>query len=194
MTTSFQYCDPHAEPGAAIDRYEPRLARDAKSPRIALFPNLFTDSVEFLQDLARPLATLLPGAQFGQYDKKFLRSMSVPASRELIQKIATECRAAVLAFGHCGSCTCGVVQDAVQLARAGVPVVALITTRFADEARFLARALGLPGIPFVFLPHPVAGRDAEFHRALAGHIAPAVVAALTDAVGTDAAEFRALAA
>ena len=94
----------------------------------------------------------------------------------------------VLAYGHCGSCTAGVTQDGAALARAGKPVAILVTKRFREEALFLARALGLPALPFVFLPHPVAGEDADVHRALAEAIAPWVLAALTQGKSTDASE------
>ena len=139
--------------------------------------------------MSAPLAQLLPGAKFQPYDKQFVRNMSVPASAELVQRIASECDAALLAYGHCGSCTAGVVQDGILLARAGVPVVLMVTQRFREEAAFLARALGIPDVPFVFLPHPVAGREAEFHKALAEAVAPAVVSAMLNAASTDASDF-----
>ena len=189
MSNSFVYHDPYAEPGVPIDPYCPRLRPGASPARIALFANLFTDSVAFLEDLSAPLAQLLPGAKFQAYDKQFVRNMSVPASAELVQRIASECDAALLAYGHCGSCTAGVVQDGILLARAGVPVAILVTQRFREEATFLARALGIPGVPFIFLPHPVAGREAAFHKARAQAVAPAVVSAMLNAARTDASDF-----
>jgi hypothetical protein len=188
MSGEFRYHEPYAEPGAAIDPYLPRLRPGSSPCRIALFANLFTDSVAFLRDLSVPLARLLPGAHFQPYDKQFVRNMSVPASADLVERIATECDAALLAYGHCGSCTAGVVRDGITLARAGVPVVILVTRRFREEGAFLARALGMPDVPFVFLPHPVAGRSAEFHRALAQAVAPAVVSAMLNAASTDASD------
>ncbi len=189
MSSEFAYHDPYAEPGAAIDPYSPRLKPGLSPARIALFANLFTDSVAFLEDLSVPLGRLLPGAKFRPYDKQFVRNMSVPASGELVQRIALESDAVVLAYGHCGSCTAGVVQDGILLARAGVPVVVMVTQRFREEAAFLARALGIPDVPFVFLPHPVAGRETAFHKALAQAVAPAVVSAMLNAASTDASDF-----
>ena len=189
MSSNFVYHDPYAEPGAPIDPYVPRLKPGGSPVRIALFANLFTDSVAFLEDLSAPLGQILPGAEFHPYDKQFVRNMSVPASAELVQRIASECDAALLAYGHCGSCTAGVVQDGILLARAGVPVVVMVTQRFREEAAFLARALGIPDVPFVFLPHPVAGREAAFHKALAQAVAPAVVSAMMNAASTDVSDF-----
>lgn len=180
------YFDPVAKPAAEQEAYRPRL--DAgPAPRIALFPNLFTDSAAFLADLGEALGALLPSARFPYFDKKFGRYMSTPASPELRGEIVAGSDAVVLAYGHCGSCTSGVVHDAVLLARKGVSVTALVTSRFREEAKFLASALGLPGIPFGILPHPVAGMDATFHRDLARRIAPQVLTALRTGEGFNAA-------
>jgi hypothetical protein len=185
MSQAIVYLDPTAPPAAKQDAYTPRL-RVGTAPRIALFPNLFTDSAAFLHDLAAVLARYLPGASFPYFDKQFGRNMSAPVSAELKARLLAESDAVLLAYGHCGSCTAGVTHDGVALARANKPVVVLVTKRFREEALFLARALGLPGLPFVFLPHPVAGKDADFHHALAEAIAPAVLAALTEGRSADA--------
>jgi hypothetical protein len=187
MKQTITYLDPTAQAAAPQDAYKPRLEIGA-SPRIALFPNLFTDSAAFLHDLSRPLSRLFPGASFPYFDKQFGRNMSVPASPVLKARILAESDAVVLAYGHCGSCTAGVTHDGVALARAGKPVAILVTKRFREEALFLARALGLPAVPFVFLPHPVAGEDAAMHYALAEAVAPWVVAALLEGKSTDASE------
>jgi hypothetical protein len=187
MNQTITYLDPTAQPAAAQDAYTPRLDIGT-SPRIALFPNLFTDSAVFLRDLSGPLSRLVPGATFPYFDKQFGRNMSVPVSPVLKARILAESDAVVLAYGHCGSCTAGVTHDGVALARAGKPVAILVTKRFREEALFLARALGLPALPFVFLPHPVAGEDAALHRALAEAIAPWVLAALTEGTSRDASE------
>jgi hypothetical protein len=185
MIQTVSYLDPTAQPSAAQDTYTPRL-HVGTAPRIALFPNLFTDSAPFLNDLSRALAQRIAGASFPYFDKQFGRNMSVPVAPALKARLLAESDAVLLAFGHCGSCTAGVTQDGAALARAGMPVAILVTRRFREEALFLARALGLPGLPFVFLPHPVAGENADFHRALAEAIAPAVLAALTAGSTTDA--------
>jgi hypothetical protein len=54
----------------------------------------------------------------------------------------------------------------------GVPVVVLVTEEFEDEAHFIARAAGMPEVPMVFLPHPVAGTSRAHRAQLAARIAP----------------------
>ncbi len=43
------------------------------------------------------------------------------------------------------------------LARRGVPAIALVTEKFWSQGDFVARSVGLPDVPRVRLPHPVAG-------------------------------------
>lgn len=181
---AIQYLNPTAETVTPQEAYLPRLG-DLATPRLALFPNLFADSREFLLDLAKPLARLSPQASFPYFDKQFGRYMSTPATQELRTEIKAASDAVILAYGHCGSCTSGVVHDGVLLAREGKPVCVLVTARFRDEALFLAKALGLPDMPFVFLPHPVAGRTADWHQELADKIADDVMRALKTGASFD---------
>jgi hypothetical protein len=59
------------------------------------------------------------------------------------------------------------VRDGVNLARRGIPVVALVTTEFRPQGDFVARSLGMPDVPRVILPHPVAGSGKANMRAVA---------------------------
>ena len=53
------------------------------------------------------------------------------------------------------------MRDGIELARRGLPAVALITEAFWPQAEFVARAAGMPDAPRVRLPHPVAGAGRE---------------------------------
>ena len=66
----------------------------------------------------------------------------------------------------------------MQIARSGVPVVVLVTDAFAEQAAFVARAAGMPAVPVVTLPHPVAGSPGPALDALADDIAPRIRALL----------------
>ena len=89
-----------AQPSAAQDVYTPRLGIGT-APRIALFPDLFTNSAAFLSDLSRALAPRIPGASFPYFDKQFGRNMSVPASPALRARLMAESDAVLLAYGRC---------------------------------------------------------------------------------------------
>ena len=49
------------------------------------------------------------------------------------------------------------MRDGINIARLGVPVVALVTEDFWAQGDFVARSLGMPDVPRVRLPHPIAG-------------------------------------
>ena len=56
--------------------------------------------------------------------------------------------------------------------------MALVTDEFWPQGDFVAQSLGMPDLPRVRLPHPVAGTGAERMREIAIEVAPAVIAAL----------------
>jgi hypothetical protein len=65
--------------------------------------------------------------------------------------------------------------------------VAVITDRFEQTARQMAADQGLPGYPFVVIPHPIAGAtDAEL-GAKAEEVFLAIVRLLTARTGTESA-------
>lgn len=49
------------------------------------------------------------------------------------------------------------MRDGINLARRGIPAVALVTEDFWPQGDFVAQSLGMPDAPRVKLPHPVAG-------------------------------------
>lgn len=61
----------------------------------------------------------------------------------------------------------------------GLPAIALVTTAFWPQGDFVAAANGMPAIPRVQLPHPVAGSGQNNMAAVAADIAPRIVEILT---------------
>jgi hypothetical protein len=102
---------------------------------------------------------------------------SLMAPAQVIEEIARDNDVAVTALGHCGSCTSSATRNAVNLARAGVPVSALISEKFFQGGAFVARSVGMPAVPRVCLPHPVAGTGAARIAAIADAAAPEIIAA-----------------
>jgi hypothetical protein len=70
------------------------------------------------------------------------------------------------------------VRDAVNLSRRNIPAVALVTSEFWAQGDFIARAAGLPDVPRVQLPHPVASTGRDHMRQVALDIRDAIVTAL----------------
>ena len=70
------------------------------------------------------------------------------------------------------------MRDGINLARLGVPSVALVTEKFWPQGDFVAQSLGMPDAPRVRIPHPVAGTGEENMKRIAPAVAQAVVAQL----------------
>lgn len=56
--------------------------------------------------------------------------------------------------------------------------MALVTDEFWSQGDFVAESLGMPDLPRVRLPHPVAGTGTERMQEIAAEVAPAILAAL----------------
>jgi hypothetical protein len=70
------------------------------------------------------------------------------------------------------------VRDGIAFARRGRPVVILVTEKFEDEAKFVSRAVGMPDVPIVYLPHPIAGLEPADRNRVAVGVAGEVLRAL----------------
>ena len=56
--------------------------------------------------------------------------------------------------------------------------MALVTDEFWAQGDFVARSVGVPDVPRVRLPHPVAGTGAANHSLVAEEVATTIVEAL----------------
>lgn len=56
--------------------------------------------------------------------------------------------------------------------------MALVTEEFWDQGHFVSTSFGMPDIPRVQLPHPVAGTGHEAMRIIAEKVVPEIIAAL----------------
>lgn len=70
------------------------------------------------------------------------------------------------------------MRDGVKFARKGIPAVALVTSEFWAQGDFVARSVGMPDVPRVMLPHPVAATGADNLRRVAQSIRDEVLARL----------------
>ena len=70
------------------------------------------------------------------------------------------------------------MRDGITVAKLGIPAVALVTTDFWPQGDFVANSLGMPDIPRVKLPHPVAGTGKANLRQVAELVTPQIIDAL----------------
>ena len=99
------------------------------------------------------------------------------APLELLQKMAEECQAVVIALSDCGSCTSCSTHDLVDLDRRGLPGVSVLTEEFRSAFATQCSAIGFDGAS-LYVPHPMQNRTtAELHR-FAEEVFDEVVSAL----------------
>ena len=90
---------------------------------------------------------------------KFWRKGFPAKGAPFIDEMAAETDVAISGVGHCGSSSPWSVIDAVNLERAGVPAVALISRSFCRLGQIVGRGVGHQGLPIVMLPHPIGEAD-----------------------------------
>ena len=75
------------------------------------------------------------------------------------------------------------MRDGIAAAERGLPSVAFVTADFWKQGDFVAKAQGMPDIPRVKLPHPVAGTGKEAMAKLAEDIMTNVLQQLRNGAG-----------
>jgi hypothetical protein len=167
-------CDPHTEPGVPVEPYNIRADASRTGLAIGLVSNGFPDATTLMKSVERALETRLDSPRIFLFERF---NATVLATEDVIKEIAETCDVAVTGMGHCGSCTSSAVRDAVNIARSGVPAVALVSEKFLVLARSVARSVGLPDIPRAGLPHPVSGTGAARIQEIADTIVDQIITA-----------------
>jgi hypothetical protein len=146
--------DPRSEAGVPVNDYKLSLDVKARGLVIGLVSNGFPDAENLLVAVGHALATVLDEPEVRIFARN---DPSVVARESVVSEVVSQCDAVVTAMGHCGSCTSSTVRDAVTFAERGLPTVGLVTAKFWESGSFVARSVGMPEVPRVKLPYPVAG-------------------------------------
>ena len=67
------------------------------------------------------------------------------------------------------------MRDGINTAKRGLPSGAVVTEESGPQGHFTADSLGMPRIPRVKLPHPLAGTGQENLHSVAKTIVPLIV-------------------
>ena len=70
------------------------------------------------------------------------------------------------------------MRDGIEAARRDVPAVALVTEQFWRQGDSVAASAGMPDLPRLRLPHPVAGTGHDAMGRVADEISARIVAVL----------------
>ena len=107
--------------------------------------------------------------------KHFIKPVGNAAAPKTMIDEAAQCRVAVVGLAMCGSCTAGVVLDAVALEKRGIHTVTIVTDAFEKAARTAARVQGMPNITFAVIPARQGSDTRDSQRAKARAALPKVV-------------------
>jgi hypothetical protein len=173
MASTQQVYEPTGAPqNAAIAAVE--RPKSLKGLRVALLDNGKEFSDVVLDALAEALRR-----DHGVTEIKFWRKGFPAKGAPFIEEMAAESDVAISGVGHCGSSSPWSVIDAVNLEKAGIPTVALISRSFCPLGQIVARGVGHPGLPIVMLPHPIGEANPENISRKGSDAAAAVVRLLT---------------
>ena len=125
---------------------------------------------DFTNELERQLAEG-PGAVV----KHLVKPVGNAAAPKTMIDEAAQCRVAVVGLAMCGSCTAGVVLDAVALEKRGIHTVTIVTDAFEKAARTAARVQGMPNIAFAVIPARQGSDTGDSQKAKARAALPKVV-------------------
>ena len=127
----------------------------------------------------------------GVTDIKIWRKGFPAKGAPFIAEMAAETDVAISGVGHCGSSSPWSVIDAVNLERAGVPTVTLLSRSFCPLGQIVARGEGHNGLAIVMLPHPIGEADSAKIAQKGADAAAECVRLLTTPAEAVGAEFAA---
>ena len=107
--------------------------------------------------------------------KKPTNTRTAPVA--ILQEIAEEAAAVIIALSDCGSCTSCSTHDLNDLDHRGVPGVNVLTEEFRDAFDRQCRTLGFDGRS-VFVPHPILNRTTDEIHAIASDYVDRILAQL----------------
>jgi hypothetical protein len=168
----------------------PRRA-DLAGARIGLLENTKHNADLLLSRLGELLVTEHGAAEVAIMRTK--QAFALPASDELVAEFVGGCDVVITGVGDCGSCSASAVADGVVFEAAGVPAAVICSDAFITTADAMASLRGAPGYVYATTPHPVAVLSPEQVADRAKHLAPEIVALLTES-STGATAFPAGAA
>lgn len=176
MTTAEALLDPTGMDERDVETTLAPRPTALKGLRVGLLDNTKPNATLLLEEIAAILVEEEEIAGATLYTKDYF---GTPAKQELLEQIVREVDVVVTAVGDCGSCSAATVADGIQLERAGVPAVSIVSDSFYPSGRAMAAVQGFPGFDFHAVPHPVASLTHEQIVAHATSSVPEVVRILT---------------
>jgi hypothetical protein len=144
---------------------------DLRGKSVAFLSNSKTNADKILEGVAEGLH-----ARHGITPRLYVKRVpSIGAEKEMLDEIARDCAAAVVAMLDCGSCASWSCADMVELSQRGLAVCGMASDQFDSFSRQVLGVKGADELGLAVVEHPVAGIPPEDAKAK-------IVAATLDAV------------
>jgi hypothetical protein len=128
-------------------------ARDLTGLTVGFLSNSKMNADKVLEGVATGLVE-----RFGITPRLYAKRVpSIAATDELLDQIAGECEAAVVAMLDCGSCASWAVADMAALAGRGLPVCGMASTQFEGFSRQVLAIQGADALGLSVVAHPIGG-------------------------------------
>lgn len=168
-------------PVADIAKKEASAAKRPKSldkVRLGLFWNNKTGGNVALGHAAKRLQERYPAIKVREYQGSVGSSTRymTPGDRD---QIAAECDVVIGSTADCGSCTSWLINDMVQLEKAGIPTVAFTSSHFERDARTTGDIVGLASVPLAIVPETFTSHTEDEIRKMVDGTVDAIEKALT---------------
>ncbi len=106
---------------------------------------------ELLYGVRDGLAPYAKGATF-----EYRRKPHAASAASFLHQVYGRWEAAVVALGDCGSCSSWSVYDSIELEKAGIPTVLIVSRPFLQMNKIEAKRLLFPNLPLIVVDHPLA--------------------------------------
>jgi hypothetical protein len=149
---------------------------DLKGATIGFLSNSKTNADAILEAVAEALTE-----RFGITARLYVKRVpSISAEPEVLDQIAEQCTAAVIAMLDCGSCASWACADMVELSQRGVAVCGMASDRFDAFSRQVLEIKNAGDLGLAVVAHPVAGIPRQQAKGrVTAQTVDAVIAALT---------------
>ncbi|MGE0799837.1 MAG: hypothetical protein AB7G13_30965 [Lautropia sp.] len=97
---------------------------------------------------------LLERAGSARFEYRRKPHAAAPAS--FLPELYERWEAAIVALGDCGSCSSWSVHDSIELEKAGIPCVLIVSRPFLEMNRIEAKRLLMPSLTMLVVEHPLA--------------------------------------
>jgi len=127
-----------------------------------------------LKHVGEALQARFPGVEVNFY------AGSIRFEKALLDRAKAECDVVVTSNADCGACTSWLIHDSIQMERAGVPAITIVSRGFEIDSEATAAAFDMPQMKYVVVPRVYQALTPEQTVEQTGAVIDDIVRLLTD--------------